>query len=234
MGAAVASREKASAVWEPGMCPPGSKCCAGKKRFGKSDSLASPSAEPPAAPRAVPAWKSSASVFNPRLWTAAPRIPPGVLNPGRGGSAFVSGAFSLPGCQRMSKHAPRGAASARYKARSGSDSLSSWHGCVPVWITAAGIPGNCSRLREQRLSSETGADSSPERQQEEPGWCRSSRPAPEKLGRSLPAIREQLFHEAAARSRPRSAHLLLLPPEPGSERSPGTGLCRDPSPAASR
>lgn len=94
-----------------------------------------------------------------------------VLNSGWGGSRgrlrFVSGAFSLPGSKEMSKQAaeaaPRGAASARYKACSGSDSFASWHGWVPVWITAAGIPGNCSWLREQQLSSETGADSSPER-----------------------------------------------------------------------
>lgn len=174
MGAAVASRGKTSAsqrvlgAWN---VPSGQQVLRREKRFGKSDSLASAAAEPPAASRVIPAWKSSPWVFNPRLWTAAPRLPAaqGVkFRPGgiRGTAPLCLRSVFPPRPRANVQHAepaPGGAASARYKACSGSDSFASWHGWVPVWITAAGIPGNCSWLREQRLSSETGADSSPER-----------------------------------------------------------------------
>lgn len=107
MGAAAASREKTSAVsmfWEPGMCPPGSKRCA-----GKSDSLASAAAGPPAAPKVIPAWKSSPSVLDPRLRVAAPRLPAaqGVqfrLGGGRGepgnGSALSPERFPSPAASK--------------------------------------------------------------------------------------------------------------------------------------
>lgn len=58
-----------------------------------------------------------------------------------------------------------------------------------------------------------------ERQQrrQKPGWCWSSRPAPEpagSVGRSLPAITEQLFHEAAAPGGPGAALLRAGPAQP--------------------
>lgn len=174
MGAAVSSREKTSAsqrvlgTWN---VPSGQQVLRREKRFGKSDSLASAAAEPPAAPGVIPAWKSSPSVFNPRLWVAARRLP-----------AAQGGEFRLGGIQGTAPRClrsvfpprppanvqtggggSRGSCQRQVQGPLGLDSFASWHAWVPVWITAAGIPGNCSWLREQQLSSETGADSSPER-----------------------------------------------------------------------
>lgn len=67
---------------------------------------------------------------------------------------------------------------------------------------AAARQRNGSRLEPRALERQ--------QRQQEPGWCWSSRPAPQpagELGRSLPAITEQLWHEAAAPGGPGAALL---------------------------
>lgn len=110
MGAAVASRGKTSAVsvfWEPGMCPPGSKCCAGKSDSGKVIRLhvRLPSLLP--LPESFLLGKAALRCLirasGLRHRGSRQR---GVLNSAWGGSGgrlrFVSGAFSLPGREQMS------------------------------------------------------------------------------------------------------------------------------------
>lgn len=74
---------------------------------------------------------------------------------------------------------------------------------------AAAQQRNGSRLQPGALERQ--------QRQQKPGWCLSSRPAPQpagKPGRSSPAIREQLFHEAAARGGPGAALLRAGPAQP--------------------
>lgn len=218
--------------WEPGMCPPGSKRCA-----GKSDSLASAAAGPPAAPKVIPAWKSSPSVLDPRLRVAAPRLPAaqGVqfrLGGGAGGSRGMA-----PLCLR-SAFPPRPRANGQTRGAAGAGSRGSCQrqvqgllrvglvcelarlgSCMDYscWHPGKSLTAQRAAARQRNGSSlQPGALERQQRQQK-PGWCWSSRPAPEpagSVGRSLPAITEQLFHEAAAPGGPGAALLRAGPAQP--------------------
>lgn len=232
MGAAVASREKTSAVsmfWEPGMCPPGSKCCA-----GKTDSLASAAAEPPAAPKVMPAWKSSLSVFHPRLPAAqggkfrpggiqvrAPLCLRSVFPPRPRVNVQTRGTGSRGSCQRQVQ-GPLRLGFICELARLGS--------CMDYscWQPRKLLMAQRAAARQWNGSSlQPGAAAAAARA--EAGLVLEQLPAPEpagELGRSLPAITEQLWHEAAAPGGPGAALLRAGPAQLSPSAAAGAGIGR--------